>query len=41
MLPGWNGLWCPNCVWNNVLPATQEVAEPERESQTSQTEVAA
>lgn len=18
MLPGWNGLWCPNCVWNAV-----------------------
>lgn len=22
MLPGWNGLWCPNCVWNEVVPAT-------------------
>lgn len=21
MLPGWNGLWCPNCVWNEVVPA--------------------
>jgi hypothetical protein len=18
MLPGWNGLWCPNCIWNEV-----------------------
>jgi hypothetical protein len=21
MLPGWNGLWCPNCVWSDVTPA--------------------
>jgi hypothetical protein len=21
MLPGWNGLWCPNCLWNEVVPA--------------------
>jgi hypothetical protein len=20
MLPGWNGPWCPNCVWNDVAP---------------------
>jgi hypothetical protein len=26
MLPGWNGLWCPNCVWNEVVPATSPVS---------------
>jgi hypothetical protein len=23
MLPGWNGLWCPNCIWNEVSPAPE------------------
>jgi hypothetical protein len=26
MLPGWNGLWCPNCIWNEV----SEAPEPDR-----------
>jgi hypothetical protein len=20
MLSGWNGVWCPNCMWNEVSP---------------------
>lgn len=30
MLPGWNGVWCPNCVWNEVMPVAVSVHSSER-----------
>lgn len=26
MLRGWNGLWCPNCVWDEVVPVSAAAA---------------